>query len=367
LPNSRLFSRVSASAFITLFFASLAFGQITNVPNDTSTPIPGAGHNYIKMLNETANPSNGSVSKRICLPVPPGRGLTIPFCFAYDSNGTRHLEDLSGGEAGWATNLSYLGKGGWSYAVPQLNDTLITVNELNAQGHNVPCPVNSGYVFDDAGGGRHSFSLDVSQLGTSPCNRVTSHSQATDYIFQASTTAPGLAPPVTVVSPSGTVYHFSDPGQATGDGYTETYAGLPDFVEDRNGNKILITDSTNGVFNYSDTLGRTVISFSGFGENGNPVTVSGPSNLYTLTWGTASSSFPAPGYTATSPDTYCTPPLGSSETDPVTKTCLTGPPGLSAHGRDARATATDAAFPLYKCALKKNGPEGELRAVLRLG
>ncbi len=39
-----------------------AHGQITKVTNDQSTPIPGAGHNYIKLLSETVNPSNGSVS-----------------------------------------------------------------------------------------------------------------------------------------------------------------------------------------------------------------------------------------------------------------------------------------------------------------
>ena len=64
-----------------LLFPCLAWGQVTNVTNETSTPIPGAGHDYIKMVSETVNPANGSVSLRIGVPVPPGRGLTLPFSF----------------------------------------------------------------------------------------------------------------------------------------------------------------------------------------------------------------------------------------------------------------------------------------------
>ena len=39
-----------------LAFALCASAQITNVTNSTSTPIPGAGHDYIKMLSETVEP-----------------------------------------------------------------------------------------------------------------------------------------------------------------------------------------------------------------------------------------------------------------------------------------------------------------------
>ena len=47
-----------------------ARGQITNVDDTTSTPIEGAGHDYIKALSETVNPANGSVSLSIQLPIP---------------------------------------------------------------------------------------------------------------------------------------------------------------------------------------------------------------------------------------------------------------------------------------------------------
>ena len=38
--------------FLTLSLGS--YGQITNVTNDTITPIEGAGHDYIKMMSETS-------------------------------------------------------------------------------------------------------------------------------------------------------------------------------------------------------------------------------------------------------------------------------------------------------------------------
>jgi hypothetical protein len=63
--------------FLLVVAASQA--QVNNVTDDTSTPIEGAGHDYIKMLSETVNPANGSVSLRIQVPTPKGRGITIRF------------------------------------------------------------------------------------------------------------------------------------------------------------------------------------------------------------------------------------------------------------------------------------------------
>src|SRR5205807_1984436 len=70
--QTRLFSEedpmarhVFAAACFLCLTASVGRGQITNVTNDQSTPIQGAGHDYIKMLSETVNPANGSVSVRL--------------------------------------------------------------------------------------------------------------------------------------------------------------------------------------------------------------------------------------------------------------------------------------------------------------
>src|SRR5947207_14339808 len=52
---------------------SLSWAQITNVTDETSTPLPGTGHDYIGLLSETVNPANGSISLRINAPLPKGR------------------------------------------------------------------------------------------------------------------------------------------------------------------------------------------------------------------------------------------------------------------------------------------------------
>src|SRR3954464_8433951 len=121
-----------------LLSAWLVQAQITNVTNSTSTPTPGSGHDYIKMLNETVNPANGSVSIRIAPPVPQARGLTIPFTFAYDTNGALVLySDAAGGGAGFSSNTTFLSQSGWSYGVPLLSEHYIYKTHQTANGQNI--------------------------------------------------------------------------------------------------------------------------------------------------------------------------------------------------------------------------------------
>jgi hypothetical protein len=145
MSNARSFS-LKLFCLLSIAFAAVlpARAQITNVTNSTSTPIPGAGHDYINMLSETTDPANGTVSLRLGVPVSPGRGLTLPFSFAYDSNGA-----WVGSGGAWS-NFGYgyldgvpdlnqsqdpptVGTG-WSYAVPivgppQENEYTITYHE----------------------------------------------------------------------------------------------------------------------------------------------------------------------------------------------------------------------------------------------
>src|SRR5438045_8669249 len=71
--EDRMPHRIFAGMFAALFLVSsglnLAYGQITNVANDTITPIEGVGHDYIKMMSETVNPANGGLNIHIDLPV----------------------------------------------------------------------------------------------------------------------------------------------------------------------------------------------------------------------------------------------------------------------------------------------------------
>ena len=109
---------------LLLLLPGLLFGQITSMSNDTSVPTPGLGHDYIKLLSETVNPANGAVSLRIQIPMPPGRGLSVPFSFSYDSNGAIFLTTagVAAGTVKWTTNWGYLSQGGWSYSAPMLSE-----------------------------------------------------------------------------------------------------------------------------------------------------------------------------------------------------------------------------------------------------
>jgi len=104
--NTYNFLRCARLALLSIpLLGSLAIGQITNNNDDTSTPIPGAGHDYLHLLSETVNPANGSVSIRINVPTPKGRGLSLPFSFAYDSNGVNHLVGTALGNGNWASDF----------------------------------------------------------------------------------------------------------------------------------------------------------------------------------------------------------------------------------------------------------------------
>src|SRR5208337_963167 len=275
--------------FLLLSTAIFSFAQITNVTDNQSTPTPGAGHDYIQMVNETVNPGNGSVSIRIGVPVPPGRGLTLPFAFAYDSNGV-HIPYSGLGQGEWSSGISFLSQGGWSYSAPQMSYQIGNF----AMGSIDKCFFSSAFVFFDPSGGRHALGVaegtDLNQ--DMPCGRQIALG-GDDYV-QAYLSAgyQGDVYSVSVADADGTAYAFQGSlfhGDPAPNG--STFQALPAYVEDRNGNRIVVTDSGNGAFTMTDTAGRASIVSSGFGSSGNTVTVSGLTNPYTVTWGTATSSF----------------------------------------------------------------------------
>jgi RHS repeat-associated protein len=306
-----------------LFFVStilltqgfVASAQIENVTNSTSTPIQGAGHDYIKMLSETVNPANGSVSVRIQTPTPSGRGISLPFSFAYDSNGEAHLTSDFSGNGYWIDNSAYLGQGGWSYSAPLLSNILVET-EVQRQGRPPSfCGDYRDYVFQDATGGRHSLDVAFVVSSMSVCDLLplppTTKLTGGDDYYQATigSTTQSLA---TIVDSAGTVYTFPALAQnheSPGNGFLPS-SSLPSLIEDRNGNQIVVTDlglQTNGVvgaFTVTDPLGRTLLSSSGFGVSGNTVTVSGVPEPYIVTWGPFSANF-APNYVLTNPGQTC--------------------------------------------------------------
>jgi hypothetical protein len=118
--------RVVLTAF-AYFVALPAEAQLGPVNGVTSTPVPGAGHDYIGDLVDTISPADGSVSIRIKAPVPSGRGIKLPFSFNYDSAGvvqpTVLPNDSGGVSLSMAKPVRYLSAGGWTYGVPRLDAT----------------------------------------------------------------------------------------------------------------------------------------------------------------------------------------------------------------------------------------------------
>src|SRR5437660_1015317 len=69
------------------------WAQITTVTADQAPPKPNAGHDYIKLLNETVSSSVGAVDITIGVDAPPGRDIGVPFAVGYDSNSARHFNN----------------------------------------------------------------------------------------------------------------------------------------------------------------------------------------------------------------------------------------------------------------------------------
>jgi len=279
--------RLLLSFFFALILASCARGQISNLTNQTSTPIPGAGHDYIKMLNETVNPANGSVSLRIQVPTPPGRKMSLPFAFAYDSSGAQHLvNNGSFGSYAWTDNTAYLAKGGWSYSLPMISDSLIT--ESLSYPPRGKCLYYMNFLFQDPSGGRHSLFVSMDLSTPASCaNAIPNVPEQVlnggDDYYQAAITTPASTAQLLVTDAHGTMYTLPFQQGVRG-GSSGTWSTLPTSIEDANGNIINIHVSPYPM-TATDTLGRTVLSISNFGSTGDTVNASGLLNPYSVTWG----------------------------------------------------------------------------------
>lgn len=296
-----------------LFFAALLFtahrslAQIPSGSDTTSTPVHGAGHNYLGDLVETVNPANGSVSIRIATIIPPGRGLTIPFYFAYDSNGASYLGTAQNGSFRWLAASGITSTGGWSNTVPLLSvgQTNYTVPGVNFVGPPViqNCAALTYYVLQDPNGNRHD--LNISVFGQSGANNGGDCAQGgAAWVATGgegsiiATTSPQTAgagrtavtiQPVTVTDADGTAYSFP--------AFPVVTSLFATSITDRNGNTVRFNppSGSNPAYSFSDTIGRTFINDSGFAVNPETVTVAGLTNPYSLSWTTIA----APTFTTT--------------------------------------------------------------------
>jgi hypothetical protein len=291
-----------ATISLVLMFTGTTFAQLPSRTDVTSTPVPDVGHDYIHAPVETVNPANGSLSIRIGVPIPPSRGFTLPFHFAYDSNGVSYIYSKTGSGTylGWATTQAVLGlggatlsRGGWSFSSPMMSVQKTLFYELNDQQQYVTCDALTDYVFQDADGNRHN--LGLSYFGgtggqNSACNSAQDEERVTTagegpILATTSSTWTGSVNAVTVTDADGTVYqfpsHFPQPEAGICSGGCQPATWLPSTITDRNGNGLSITTGSNGSFpvTYGDSIGRTALNISGLGS----VSVSG-SNPYQVYW-----------------------------------------------------------------------------------
>jgi YD repeat-containing protein len=301
--------RLALSHFVllALLSATPTYCQTPNPDNTTTPPIPGVGHDYIKMFGETVNPANGSVSLRISLPTPKGRGMDVPFAILYSSTGVEHVvgNPNGGGGAGWGTDNGQATGSGWSLSVPTL--TFVQgINQVVLQGpppSTQTCYYYYSYVVRDWYGAAHPLgSMVASQApfaGNDNCqNPTNSILTGTDGVFQGITTAPAnpYSPnPVTAVDPDGSVYSFSNNYVYTSAGNVTSYLATLFGMEDRNGNSVgsSIRPGTNGVLSgsLSDDLNRAAVSVSPLVSNSNTISISGQSGNFTQAWTSVPYSF----------------------------------------------------------------------------
>jgi len=293
-------SRFSLSTlfFAVLLYSSFAEAQIPPSTSTTSTPIPGVGHDYLGGVAETVNPVNGSVSFRIPVSMPPGRGITLPFSFAYDSNGVNYMSPNFGTFGAWVSPMSSItSQAGWSESVPVEDNAEITWTGIpDGGGHNTPCFAFVNYVFQDASGNRHNLDLttynETGKGGSATCNNgsnwpfgfgaltVTQGGEPDQAILATIDNTDGLSPgPVNVTDGDGTVFQFPVVTD-------NIYGVMATSVTDRNGNFTTINPpaSSGSPYSYIDTAGRTVLQDSGFANSPETVTISGLGAPYKLTW-----------------------------------------------------------------------------------
>src|SRR3984885_9448082 len=267
---------------LALLSSPAANAQSLTVGDDTSTPVEGVGHDYIHFLSETVNPANGSVNLKIQLPVPQGRGITLPFSYSYNSDAVYHLYAAPPWSPTWDA-VSPQTVDGWRIGFPTLNATGGTLS--NPPG----CGYAQSFIFSDPSGVSIPFNvsaMDWLSSDNSPCGGGSVLSGSVDgyQIELIPSGPPGCSPPAEcvyndipvtkVVDPHGSVFSFGLTALAPG-------ALSPPLtsIEDRNGNVVTINQTTGAV---TDSSGRAVYS-----PTSNGFTLSGQSYQVATTNSTA--------------------------------------------------------------------------------
>lgn len=315
--------------------------QVIDPVTAAQAPVPGSGHSYIGIGSETVNPADGSVEFYLPIKTPPGRGLSFPFGIRYSSSSPFFVTASSSG-GGWTTAIATgepppFDLNGWSYQLPYYSAQAFVSSAVTQEsGCNYEfcgtdyCWSTDDMAFSGFDGQSHPLQLSYGwpdlnnpdpPQPNNPCPGLgpgdTNPSAAGwgDYqVFAGwgspayNPTYPTTQPPVVVTDRSGTVYNFQsgpvldfNPAVVSG---PEPFGVLAGSITDRNGNQIVlngtnswVTDGTRtSMFlqpgSYTDTLGRTVVSWTGLGSaSGDQITVSGVGTV-TVKWTTTTVTFP---------------------------------------------------------------------------
>jgi YD repeat-containing protein len=280
--------------------------QLTSVNDQIQTPIPGAGHDYNRLLGETVNYSNGSVNLQIAFPVRKGRGITLPLKLSYNSGSVNQVDtqSVTGNVPAWDDPISDPGPHGWDSGFPVRATAQIWSQSAHVDSFHTayPCDYQSGMTFTGMDGVTHNLYVDAGSPSTQPPATIPSNDV---YICAASFTQPPTGDgqviatinpsqaatnltgsgtnftsvPFTVMDKEGTTYSFAPsityPGGESG-GYF-----LPMLIEDRNGNQINVSSGL-------DTLGLPISTGTVSGAT-QTLTVNGMT--FTETWGTENVNF----------------------------------------------------------------------------
>jgi RHS repeat-associated protein len=287
-------------------FSHRTAAQVPDPNAAAQSPVPGVGHQYIGIGAETVNPADGSLSFDLPLQPPPGRNLSFPFGIHYSST-ERFSPSGTGPSVLWVKFLAPpFQLNGWNYQLPVYTAQVYkSFWGLNPQQQSLYCDHTQNYVFRGFDGVQRNISLQA-QWPDGGANQFncTASTSLNSAVYGFASASPSnysgwpTHPTITVSDPSGTSYVFpADPLAPSG---TPTPWGLfATTVTDRNGNQITYTGSSPSGpgGSYRDTLGRTVVSWTGIGSGtGDQLTISGLSGNVTVHWETVTESFPEAGH-----------------------------------------------------------------------
>lgn len=287
-------------------FSHRTVAQVPDSNAAAQTPIPDVGHQYIGIGAETVNPADGSLSFDLPIQPPPGRKLSFPFGIHYNSS-ERFSPSGTGPSVLWVKFLAPpFQLNGWNYQLPVYTAQVFkSFWGLNPQQQSLFCDHTQNYVFRGFDGVQRNISLQAQWPDGGPNQfNCTASTILSSSVYGFASTSPSnysgwpTHPTITVSDTSGTNYVF--PTVSLAPSGTPTPWGLfATAVTDRNGNQITYTGtSPSGPGgSYKDTLGRTVVSWTGIGGGtGDQLTISGLSGNVTVHWETITESFPEAGH-----------------------------------------------------------------------